>query len=393
MSFFISGKCGICKKHKGYRLCLRIGKDICWQDCNDMRVDRRCPEECAYAVVESENLQLKTKADSMLEYTELLKKQIDRWIALPQVVFNGDIPKDIVQTEAGKKRIIEFLNNFQINSLVPLTYLKDKLSLNDLKVNDHKENYEDISRNFINFIISREWERSVELQKDSSKYEDQDFRMNYLKRISENYIFKKTNEFFLVSSALSQDKKRALVHLELNGKYDLTIVLDEIDGSWFIALKVFGKPEIVNSEIQANQQIAVLLSKNKLSDAFELLKKYSTIYVDSSDINYYWGMYYMFSNNTKKAREFLLNSVELDPDFLEAKGLYATVLLQEKEIEKAKRLYQEVIEQNPKEIKSLNNLASIYIEEGNKSEAKKLLEECLKIDPNFEYAKKNLEKL
>lgn len=393
MSFFKSDKCGVCKKHKGYRLCLRIGKDICWQDCNEMRVDRKCPEECAYAVVESENLQLKTKADSMQEYKELLKKQIDRWISLPQEVFNGDVPKTLSNSEAGKKRIIEFLNNFQINPLVPLIYLKEKLSLDDLKVKDHKENYEDIAQNFMRFVISQEWEKTIELLKNSSKYEESDFRQNYLKRISENYVLKKTIEFFLVSSALSQEKKRALVHLELSGKFDLTLVLEDKDGEWLISQKVFGKPEIVNSEVQANQQIAVLLSKNKLSDAFELLKKYSSIYVDSSDINYYCGMYYMFSNNTSKARGYLLNSVELDPDFLEAKGLYATVLLQEKEIEKAKKLYLEIIEQNPKEIKSLNNLASIYIEEGNKEEAKKLLEQCLQIDPNFEYAKKNLEKL
>jgi tetratricopeptide (TPR) repeat protein len=393
LSFFKSGKCGVCKEHKGYRLCLRIGKDICWQDCNEMRVDRQCPTECGYAVVESENLQLKTKADSMLEYASLLKLQIDRWIALPQDVFNGDIPRTMAATEAGKKRIIEFLNNFQINPLIPLTYLKEKLSLSDLEVKDHVENYEDVTQRYIDFIISQEWKSTLELIKDSSKYEDNNLWKNYLKRISENKILQKTNEYFLVSSALSQDKKRSLVHLELNGKFDLTLALEYIDSKWNISHKVFGKPEIANSETQANQQIAVMLSKNMLSEAFELLKKYSSIYVDSSDINYYWGMYYMFSNNTKKARGYLFNAVELDPDFLEAKGLYATVLLQEKEIELAKELYQEIIKQNPKDIKSLNNLASIYIEEGKKEEARKLLEQCLLIDPSFEYAKKNLEKL
>lgn len=393
MSFFKTDKCAICKKNKAHRFCFRKAKGICWQDCNEMRVDGKCPEECEYTIQQTDDLQMKTKADSIMEYRDLLEKQMDRWIMLPQKVFNNEIPKIMSETKDGKKRICAFLNQFNINPIVPLSYLKEKLSLDNLKVFSQPENYEDVACRFMQLIVTQEWEKTIPFLLNSENYAELELRKNYLNRISSNKIFLKTSEYFLISSALSEDKKKALVYFGLNGKFDLTLLLQNMENVWRIEQKILGKPEIANSESQADQQIAVLLSKNNMSDAFELLKKYSSIYVDSADINYYWGMYYMFSNNTKKAVGYLLNAVEIDPGFLEAKTLYATSILQEKQTAKAKKLFKEIIEQNPKEIKSMNNLASIYIEEGKKEKAKDLLEKCLEIDPNFIYAKKNLQKI
>ena len=358
-----------------------------------MRIDRKCPVECSYAIKENDDLSLQTKADSISEYTELLKKQIDKWISIPQKVFGNEIPRNMAETEIGRKRLTEFFQQFKVNSLVPLSYLKDKLSLPLFEVLSHKDNYEDTAVKFMKMIILQEWEKTVKLLMKPDVYQNEDFRLNYLQRIKKSKILTKATEFFLVSSALSQDKKQALVYMQLNNKYDLTIKFGNIADKWLISEKIFGKPEIVNSESQAMQQVAVLLSKNKLSDCYELLKKYSSIYMDSSDLNYYWGMYYMISNNEDKAFEFMQNAVELDPDFLEAKGIYATMLVQRNESGKAKKIFKEIIAKNPKEIKSMNNLASIYLTENNKEEARVLLEKCLQIDPNFEYALKNLEKL
>jgi len=393
LSFFKSDKCKICKKNLGHRFCFRTGKDICWQDCNEMRIDRKCPSECSYALKETDDLSLKTKADSIAEYTDLLKKQIDKWISLPQKIFGDEIPRNMAESESGQQRLIEFFQQFQINSLIPLSYLKDKLSLHDLKVASHIKSYEDITIEFLEMIIKQEWKQTIDLLNNPERYDNEEFKKNYLLRLQSNKILVKLTDFFLVSSALSQDKKKSLVYFQLNGKYNITISLKRKNDNWLISEKIFGKPEIVNSEGQAMQQIAVLLSKNKLSDCFELLKKYSSIYVDSSDLNYYWGMYYMISNNEDKAFNFIQTAVELDPEFLEAKGIYATMLTQRKKIDSAKLIFEEIIKKNPKDIKSMNNLASIYISEKRKDEAKKLLEKCLIIDPNFEYAKKNLEKL
>ncbi len=393
MNFLKSDKCKICKKNLGHRFCLRTGKDICWQDCNEMRIDHKCPSECSYALKEADDLSLQTKADSISEYTDLLKKQIDKWISLSQKVFGDEIPRNMAESKSGQQRLIEFFQQFQINSLIPLSYLKEKLSLHDLEVVSHDKNYEDLTTEFLELIIKQEWEKTVGFLNKPERYDNEVFKKNYLQRIKNNKILTKLTDLFLVSSALSEDKKKALIYFQLNGKYDLTISLNKENENWLISEKIFGKPEIVNSENQAMQQIAVLLSKNKLSDCFELLKKYSSIYVDSSDLNYYWGMYYMISNNEEKAFNFIETAVELDPDFLEAKGIYATMLTQRNDMETAKKLFEEIVEKNPNDIKSMNNLASIYISENRKDDAKKLLEKCLKIDPNFEYANKNLENL
>ena len=368
---------------------MRNGQDICWHCCNQNRIDRKCPSECRYSLLETDNFQIKTNADSIQEYNDLLKKQMEKWILTPQEIFNGNIPIEMSATEEGKKKIIDFLNQFQISSSVPLSYLKERLLLDDLKVDTQKDNYEDIAEKYLNKIIEQDWEGTISfLSGKSNKYKD-----NYIKRISSNKIIKMLTGHELISSAISQDKKQALVYFEVNSKYDITIVLKETEKNWKITAKFFGKPEIFNGENEANQQVAILLSKNELSKAFELLGKYSAIYVDSADLQYYLGLYYMFCKKEEKAEIHLLNSVEIDPDFVEAKGLYATVLLHKQQMEKAKSLYLEVIQANPKDIKSLNNLASIYIEEGDKDKARELLEKCLKIDPNFEYAKKNMEKI
>ena len=393
MSFFKTDRCKICKERRGHRFCLRLANNICWHDCNKLRIDFKCPEECSYTLQQQDSFQIKTKADSQVEYIDLLKKQVDKWILAPQKVFNDQIPLQMIGNENGKKKIISFLNQFKAHSLVPLSYLKERLSLDVLKVDSHKISFEDIAMEFLTTIVLHEWENSTNFLLNSTFYTNKEYLTNYIQRLSSNRILAKMTELDLISSASTKQNDQALVHFEINRKYDLTLNLKKLDNNWKIVSKIFGKPELYNSEKEAIQQVAVLLSKNQLGKVYELLKKYSDIYADSADFQYYWGLYHSFSKNNKKAEKHLFNAVEIDPDFTEAKGLYATILLQNNQSERAKAIYLEIIKENPKELKSMNNLASIYIEEGDKERARELLERCLKIDPNFIYAKKNLEKI
>ena len=393
MGFFKTDRCKICKERRGHRFCLRLANNICWHDCNKLRIDFKCPEECSYKLQQQDSFQIKTKTDSQMEYIDLLKKQIDKWISSSQKVFNDLIPLQMIETENGKKKIISFLNQFKAHPLVPLSYLKERLSLDDLKVYSHKKSFEDIAMEFLTTIVLHEWENSTNFLLNSELYVNKEYLTNYIQRLSSNNILTKMTEFDLISSASTKKNDQALVCFEVNIKYDLTLNLKKLDNNWKIVSKIFGKPELYNSEKEAIQQVAVLLSKNQLGNVYELLKKYSDIYADSADFQYYWGLYYSFSKNNKKAEKHLLNAVEIDPDFTEAKGLYATILLQNNKSERAKTLYLEIIQKNPKELKSMNNLASIYIEEGDKDKAREFLVKCLTIDPNFVYAKKNLEKI
>jgi len=158
-----------------------------------------------------------------MEYIDLLKKQIDKWISSSQKVFNDQIPLQMIETESGKKKITSFLNQFKAHSLVPLSYLKERLSLDDFKVNTHEKSYEDIAEEFLTMIVLHEWENSMNFLPNSALYKNIEYQTNYIQRLSSNKILTKMTEFNLISSASTKQNDQALVHFEINRKYDLII--------------------------------------------------------------------------------------------------------------------------------------------------------------------------
>ena len=399
MNFFNSDRCKICKKRKGHRFCIREESNICWQDCNKLRIDLKCPENCRYSLNKNKHVdkpqlfEYKTNSDSQTEFTDLLKQEIDKWVITPQEFLAHKTPQELAQTESGRKQIASFFEGFKIPEHIPMGYLKKKLKLQQLQVLQPTVNFEDIVFKYLDNIIALEWDKTLELMFHKKILSDPDLKENYIKRLKTDKVLKKIKNYNLISAALSEDKKTALVYLEINGKYELTVVVRKLDKSWAVSSRIYGKPELFNGENEAIKQVAVRLSTNKIAEVFPLLKKYTAIYPDSSDLHYYWGLYYTFAKNTEQAREFFLNAVELDPDFLEAKYNYAYILHSTKDVDKAKTLYQDILQENPEDVKTLNNLASILIEEGEYNEAQKMLEKCLQLDTSFSVAEKNLERL
>jgi tetratricopeptide (TPR) repeat protein len=343
---------------------------------------------------ESEIFSLKTNADSNSEYRDLMRKQIERWILLPQDIFAGETPAELAATETGRQQLQDFFSQFQPNELVPLNYLYKKLNLNyPAEWDKPREDQEYIAKIFLEKLISQDWEETIDLLFLNQQYSDPAYKENYLERLQQQKIVKKMTEFDLISSALNKEQDQALVFYQINGKYDLTLLMRKRDDEWKVGAKIFGQPEIYTRENEALKQVASLLSKNQLAHAYETLRKYSNIFVDSADFQYYWGFYYLLSKMEKKAQKFLFNAIVIEPAFFDAKALYATSLIGEKRYDEAKKLYDEILQIYPEEIKSMNNLASIHIQQKNYPEAEKLLLRCLEIDENFEYAQKNLDKL
>ena len=372
---------------------MRKGFNICWEDCNILRVDEKCPKECEYHLQGSEIMQLKAKTDSQMEYIDLLKKQMALWITKPQKIFNDQIPITMAESKEGKKKIEQFLNQFKINPIVPLNYLKERLSLDDLKVDSTPKTYEDHAVEFMQLLYTNEWEKVTSIMSNYDYWKSHDLVDKFINRIASNKVVKKINSFDLISSALTKEKDQALVYFDINNKYDFTINLRLINNIWKIRSLIIGKPELFNSESEAIQQVAILLSKNDTTKAHELLSKYSNIYITSSDFEYYWGLYYTFSKNQKKAEHHFLQAMILDPTFVEAKYNYAFIQHSNRKQEIAKKLYYEILEEAPNEPKTLNNLASILIDENNYKEAEKLLKKCIKDNPEFKVAQQNLERL
>ncbi len=393
MKIFKKKKCKICKTKTGTRFCMRKGFDICWEDCNILRVDEQCPNECEYHLQSSEIMQLKGKSDSQMEYIDLLKKQMALWITKPQKIFNDQIPITMAESSEGKKKIEEFLNQFKINPIVPLNYLKERLSLDELKVDSTPKTYEDHALEFMQHLYTNEWEKVTSFMINNEYWQSNKLNDKFVARIAANKVIKKISSFDLISSALTKEKDQALVYYDVNNKYDLTINLKLINNSWKVRSIIIGKPELFNSESEAIQQVAILLSKNESTKAYELLKKYSSIYISSSDFEYYWGLYYTFTKNQKKAEYHFMHAMILDPTFIEAKYNYAFIQHSNGELKQAKEFYYEILKDAPNEPKTLNNLASLLIDEKNYKEAEKLLQGCIKNNPDFELAKQNLERL
>ncbi len=393
MKIFKKKKCKICKTKTGTRFCMRKGFDICWEDCNILRVDEQCPNECEYHLQSSEIMQLKGKSDSQMEYIDLLKKQMALWITKPQKIFNDQIPITMAESSEGKKKIEEFLNQFKINPIVPLNYLKERLSLDELKVDSTPKTYEDQALEFMQHLYTNEWEKVTSFMINNEYWQSNKLNDKFVARIAANKVIKKISSFDLISSALTKEKDQALVYYDVNNKYDLTINLKLINNSWKVRSIIIGKPELFNSESEAIQQVAILLSKNETTKAYELLSKYSNIYISSSDFEYYWGLYYTFNKNQTKAEYHFLQAMILDPTFVEAKYNYAYIQHSNGDLEKAINLYYEILKEAPNEPKTLNNLASILIDEKKYEEAEKLLKKCIKNNLEFEIAQQNLERL
>lgn len=391
MPIFKKMRCQKCKNYRATRYCLRLAKNICWHDCNILRVDQKCPQSCQYAIVESEQFLKKAKADSQAEYEDLLKRQIDDWINKPQEIFDNKIPIKMIETSQGKNELTDFFNSFKVSYPPMLSYLKSRLSLPKLKVESHVDSFENVAMDYLDHIIAYDWEDTIPLLYRAERYESEELKSNYLRRLNENKFIKKIKSHELIASALSEDKNLALVFFEVNEKHDFTIALKRTDTGWYVIGKIAGRPELFNEEVNAMKQVAVLLSKNELENARMLLEKYEKTYFDSADLNYYWGLYYVFNNEIKNAKRYMLNAFEIDPGFVEAKYNYGYLYHGEGDLDKAKEIYTEILKTAPKEPKTLNNLGAIYMEEGKLDEAEELLKRCLEIDDSFEMAKQNLE--
>lgn len=372
---------------------MRKGSNICWGDCNTIRVDEKCPEECDYHLQNTEIMQLKGKSDSQTEYVDLLKKQMALWINKPQKIFNDQIPLKMAESKEGKQRITKFFNQYKINPLVPIEYLKQRLSLDELKVISNQKNYEDTAVEFIEFLYTNDWGKVVSNMAVHDYWRSHALVDEFVSMISKNKVIKKINNFDLISSAITKEKVQALVYFDINNKYDLTISLKSINKLWKVDSLIIGTPELYNSENEAIQQVAILLSKNETTKAYELLTKYSNIYITSPDFEYYWGLYYTFSNDQKRAEHHFLHSMILDITFVEAKYNYAFIQHSKGKFDTAKRLYEEILTASPNEPKTLNNLSSILIDKKDYVTAKQMLTKCIANNPEFEVARQNLERL
>ncbi len=395
LKIFKSDRCNKCKAHPGHRFCIRIGKEICWHCCNELRIDEKCPEACRYFPKKNpdEIFASSVKVESRSEYQDLLKKLMKRWVFEPQKIFGGKVPIKMSEKADEKKELTDLVEQLKIIAELPVEYLADLLNIQLKKEKSKTVSHEAIGNRFLRTIVEQDWDSLPNFLRKAWTNDDPELVENFIMRIQKDSNMKRMTRFDLISSALSDNKREALVQYEINGKIDMTLhFLDEND-QWKLESRVYGKAEIYRDQQKIMNQAALYLQQQADGKCWEYIDKFLKFFPDSADLQYYMGMYHYFHQNAEKARKYLQNAVEIDGNFTEARYTLATIMQTSGEPEKAERFYKIVLEQTPEDYRAMNNLATIMIDSARADQARPLLEKSLKLQPDFEIAQKNLERI
>jgi len=354
-----------------------------------------CPAECKFALRQSSKkheLILNNYSESIAEQQELVNLHLKKWIQTQNPSFNNMTPIEFAKTDDGKKRLNEFLEKYEskLKSTLNYNYVREQISIPIKKKTTF--NHEEMAEKFLNLVINYDYEETTQFLVNSKLYNSEELKTNYLKRNFQNKAFKAIREFDLIRSALSKEQDQAIVEFEINSKYPLSIVLKKINNQWKVDKKVFGESGVVLSENEFIQRVAYKYARKNFDGAYSELKKNLKIFPDSPDLHYYFGIYYSTKGEVEKAKQHFFNAMELDPEFVEAKYNYAFLFQSEGNMEKAQPIYEQILEQK-EDVKTLNNLAVIYEHNNSLEEAKILLKRALKLNPTFDLAQKNLERI
>lgn len=388
LSFRKSDRCRICRSERAIRTCARRRKDIGWRCCNEMRVDKRCPAECAYALKEGENNPLPAfKADSVTEFNHALKLYLDLWISLPQSALDGKTPA-VMAAEDGK-RLLEWLAGYQYPLHFPMNYLLGKLGLQkvpEAEISDPER----IATDYLNNVIAMEWDklRQYTINRDA----EEDLVQRYMEIVKNIPMLKRAEHHNIIHAGIADDGVTAMVYVEINRRHDWTLIFGKQGEVWRLRQQINGSPKLFYELNKRHGQIAQFLSEGKDAEAWEALQESLTLYPDSADLYYYLGIYWQIVKQLDKAKIAFFDSIALDNDFYAPAFSLGSINLAQEDLDEARYWFEKLYQKNSEDALVLNNLGAAYAGQGQIDEAKKLWKKALQIDPNLEPAKRNIER-
>ncbi|MGI6197835.1 MAG: tetratricopeptide repeat protein [Candidatus Cloacimonadaceae bacterium] len=388
LRFRKSDRCRICRSERALRTCARRRKDIGWRCCNEMRVDKRCPSECAYALKEDENSPLPAfKADSVTEFNHAIKLYLDLWVSQPQASLDGKTPLAVAAEDS--KRLLEWLAGYQYPLHFPMNYLLGKLGLEKYPEPEVKDP-ESIAADYLNCVIAMEWDklRQFTINQDA----EEDLAQRYKEIIRDIPMLKRANHHNIIHAGIADDGVTAMVYLELNRRYDWTLIFGKQGDVWRLRHQINGSPKLFYELNKRHGQIAQLLSEGKDAQAWEALQEGLKLYPDSADLYYYLGIYWQIVKQLDKAKIAFFDSIALDNDFYAPTFSLGSINLAQEDLDEAMYWFEKLYEKNKEDPLVLNNLGAAYAGKGQIEEAKKLWKKALQIDPNLEPAKRNMER-
>lgn len=388
-------RCKICHDHRATRKCVKIKKKICFRCCNEIRIKMDCPQNCKFALKQDsdkQNLLLRNFSESAEEQQHLTDLALHEWAKTKNPQFDNKSPLEFSKTDSGKKKLKAFFRKHERNLRSQISYNGVKELLSIPIEEKRNPNHEDVAKKFLALCADYDYEKTIPLLVNHEQYDDKKLKSNYIRRIASLKKMKALKEFDLIRSALSQYQDEATVEFEINGKYLLTLFLKKSNRKWMVQRKIFGQTGLILSEKDYVRQVANIFAQQNFKQAYKEILKWLKIFPDSPDMHYYLGVYFSTEGNLEKARNSFLNSMELDPNFIEAKYNYAFMFQAEGKMSEAKKIYEEILLEK-EDVKTLNNLAVIYEHDGEIGDAHTLLKKALKLEPNFEAAQKNMERV
>lgn len=380
-------RCKKCYSERALRMCPRIKKGLCWQCCNDLRIDLRCPSDCPYAPVKNADSPIMAfKADNQHENQDIMKRYLDIWIGHSNPALDGKSP--LQKATEDKAGTLEWLSGYRYPPGFPINYLMQKL---DIAVEDEKiaSDPESVATLYLNRTIAMEFNLLRELTGNDSILADLDIR--YEEIVSSIPLFRKLKQYNYIHTGLSEDGEQAFVFVELNHKHECTLVLRRSNDSWLVRQSIIGNPSAYFAQNKLHQEIASYLGNAEDAKAWDIISSSLPVYPDSADLYYYRGLYWLLVKQPDKAKVDLFTAIALDNHFAPPYMHLGLLYLQEKQYSEAELWYAALTQLEPENPDAANNLAICQLAQGNKEDALKIWTELLKQHPTYENARKNLE--
>ncbi|MDD2230645.1 MAG: hypothetical protein PHY48_14765 [Candidatus Cloacimonetes bacterium] len=393
LNLFKSSRCNTCYTERIVRECPRNKKKLCWQCCNALRCDSKCPKDCPFAPQDVEGSMFPVfKADSLTEAEQVLRLYIDMWVGRENPHLDNQTPINIAKENPSK--LVSWLTGFQYPPYFPLSYLMQKLGIPTQEDKTDKgmpAQHEDCVHAYMNALVRLAWD---ELRPQSINQNPmEDLALRYRELLQAVPTLSKISTYSIIHSGIGEDGNSAMVYLELNHKQDWTLVLSNSSGEWKVRQNIAGGPQAYFSQNKVYTDIAEALGKAEDDKVWELLSTNLKIYPDSPDLYYYRALYWQLVKQNDKAAVDFFNAISLDNAWIEPYFHLGTLYLNKNDYAQARFWFNELCLLQPDNPNAQNNLAACYAGEKKFDEAKEIWLKLLELYPTFEVAAKNLERL
>lgn len=354
----------------------------------ELRIDLNCPDDCPYSAKKDENGASPFPAfrsDSNTEFIRTARRHIDLWVYQPLEELNGLSPSELAARDSDK--MLAWLGKYQFPANFPMAYLLQKLSLPHPAI-EEVETPETVAFGFFDAVIARDWDKLRAFTINDRG--DEDLARRYRDIISAIPGLNKARRYEILHAGAADDGVSAMVVLELNRKSIWAVLLTSAGGSWKVRQNLNGGPHLYYEQNKLFHQLADLLAEG--SAPWDLLEKNQPLFPDCADLYYYRALCWQLDKRFDKAKEELRNALALDNHYFAAGFALSALHLNEGELNPAKDLLAWLADERPDDLNVRNNLAACEAGLGNVASAQKIWQDILQTAPNYEPARKNLER-